>query len=385
MRQPASSAVATVVEGEGRNRPVRVVAALLRPLYDPGMPARRVVVLAYAGCQSLDVTGPFEVFAGANRWAAAHRLPRPYAPELVAHGEGTVATESGLRLQADRGLGALRGAAVDTLIVPGGAGADAASTDPALVDAVRRRAPKARRVAGVCTGAFVLAAAGLLDGRRATTHWSACAALAARFPAVRVEPDPIWVRDGAVWTSAGVTAGIDLALALVEDDLGRDAALTIARWLVLFLRRPANQRQFSAHLQDQLAERDALRRVQAFAAEHLGQDLGVERLAALAAMSPRHFARRFRAETGVTPARWVSRLRLETARRLLEEGRRPVERIARDCGFGTPETLRRTFVRALAVAPREYRRRFQAMAPDPPAGRAARPGQTPRRPTRSPR
>jgi transcriptional regulator GlxA family with amidase domain len=323
------------------------------------MPARRILVVAYPGCQSLDVAGPFEVFAGANRWAEAHGRARPYAPLLAAHGEVAIRTESGLLLQAERTLAAVRGA-VDTLLVAGGGGADAASRDAVLVEAVRARARRARRVAGVCTGAFVLAAAGLLDGRRATTHWSACTALAARFPAVRVEPDPIWVRDGEVWTSAGVSAGIDLALALVEDDLGGDAALAIARWLVLFLRRPGNQRQFSAHLQGQLAERDALRRVQAFVAEHLGEDLGVERLAGLAAMSPRHFARRFRAETGTTPARWISRLRVETARRMLEEGRRPIEHVARDCGFGTPETLRRTFARQLATAPREYRRRFLA-------------------------
>ena len=202
------------------------------------------------------------------------------------------------------------------------------------------------------------AEAGLLDGRRATTHWSVCDELAARYPAVDVDPDPIYVRDGDVWTSAGVTAGMDLALAIVEEELGRDVALAIARRLVLFLHRPGNQSQFSAPLSVQSADRRALRDVQHHIVEHLGDDLTVDTLAARAAMSPRHFARCFREETGSTPARFVESARIEAARRRLEESDDAVEAIARACGFGTAETMRRAFVRNVRVGPTEYRRRF---------------------------
>src|SRR5207302_9769105 len=216
----------------------------------------------------------------------------------------------------------------------------------------------ARRTAAVCTGAFLLARAGLLEGRRATTHWSAAAELARRYPEVRVDAEPIFLRDGDVWTSAGVTAGMDLALALVEEDLDRDAALAIARHLVLFLRRPGNQSQFSATLAAQQPDREPLREVQRMVVENISQPHTVEAMAARANMSPRHFARAFRAETGITPARYVERVRLEAARRRLEDGADPVATIAAACGFGTPETMRRSFLRALGVAPAEYRRRF---------------------------
>jgi transcriptional regulator GlxA family with amidase domain len=217
-------------------------------------------------------------------------------------------------------------------------------------------------VASVCSGAFVLAAAGLLDGRRATTHWSACDLLARLHPSVTVDPDPIYVRDGDVYTSAGVTAGMDLALAMVEDDLGRDVALAVARRLVLFLHRPGDQSQFSAQLSTQWSDRDPLRRLQQWIADHPGGDLAVEALAARAGMSPRHFARCFRDDTGVTPARYVATVRLEAARRRLEESDDAVEHVAAACGFGTAETMRRAFLRALGVAPTEYRRRFRSAA-----------------------
>ena len=211
----------------------------------------------------------------------------------------------------------------------------------------------------VCTGAFILAEAGVLDGRRATTHWSSLDALAHRYPATTVERDPIYVRDGDVWTSAGVTAGMDLALALVEDDHGRDVALQTARRLVMYVQRPGGQSQFSAALRAQGAERQPLRDVQAWAIDHLDADLSVARLAERAAMSPRNFARAFAREVGVTPARYVEDLRLEAARRLLETTARPVEQVATACGFGTPETMRRTFTRRLGVAPTDYRKRFR--------------------------
>jgi transcriptional regulator GlxA family with amidase domain len=275
-----------------------------------------------------------------------------------------VRTSSGLQLVPHADL-AHTPAKIDTLLLAGGAGAERACADHALCEWIAVRARSARRVASVCTGAFLLAAAGLLDGRRATTHWAAAAELARRYPRVRVDPEPIFVRDGKVWTSAGVTAGMDLALALVEEDHGRDVALTIARHLVLFLRRPGNQSQFSATLAAPTPERPGLREVQRYAVEHLAADLSVEALAALAHMSPRHFARTFRVEVGLTPARYVERLRLEAARRRLEEGDEPVAGVAAACGFGTAETMRRVFLRALGIGPSEYRRRFHATAAAP--------------------
>ncbi|WP_048860752.1 GlxA family transcriptional regulator, partial [Acidisphaera rubrifaciens] len=248
---------------------------------------------------------------------------------------------------------------VDTLLVAGGPGVGAAAEDGVLCAWVAARAGRARRVASVCTGAFLLAAAGLLDGRRAVTHWSYCEALARRHPAVRVERDPIFVRDGGVWTSAGVTAGIDLALALVEEDLGRAAALAVARHLVVFLKRPGGQAQFSAALSLQAAE-DRFGALHAWITAHLSERLTLPALARQAGMSERSFSRHYVAATGMTPARAIERLRVEEARRLLAETRLPVKRIARRCGFGSEETLRRSFLRLLAAGPQAYRARFGA-------------------------
>ncbi|HEX4776303.1 MAG TPA: DJ-1/PfpI family protein, partial [Acidimicrobiia bacterium] len=244
---------------------------------------RRVVIVAFPGVQSLDVTGPTEVFAAAG----GHRV------ELAAPVAGPVRSSSGLGLVAEHAVADVRGP-VDTLVVAGGPGTRAAARDPEVVTAVGRLAARSRRVASVCTGAFVLAASGLLDGRRATTHWASCDLLARLHPAVSVEPDAIFVRDGDVWTSAGVTAGIDLALAMVEQDLGRAAALRVARQLVVFLKRPGGQSQFSAQLAGQFSDQAAVRDLQAWIVDHLAEPLTVERLAARAVMSPRHFARVFR-------------------------------------------------------------------------------------------
>lgn len=316
---------------------------------------RRVVIVAFDGVQSLDVTGPAEVLARGGELARD-----PYDVVLVTSGGAPVtAHPSGLRLLPHAAVGDVRGA-VDTLVVAGGDGTRDAVADPRLVAGIRRLARSARRVTSVCSGAFLLAEAGLLDGRRATTHWDAVDLLAARYPTVAVEPDPIFVRDGHVWTSAGVTAGMDLALALVEDDHGRDVALDTARRLVMYVQRPGGQSQFSAALRAQSAERAPLREVQAWIAEHLDHDLTVPRLAERAAMSPRSFARTFAREVGVTPARYVEDLRVEAARRLLESTGRAVDEVAASCGFGTTETMRRTFVRRLGVPPAEYRRRFGA-------------------------
>ena len=226
---------------------------------------------------------------------------------------------------------------------------------------IARRGRHARRIASVCTGSFLLAATGLLDGRRATTHWRRCAELARRYPAVHVESDPIFVRDGDVWTSAGVTAGIDLALAFVEADLGRAAALSVARQLVVFAKRPGGQAQFSAGLA--LATDPDFDALHAWMAGNLHQDLSVPRLADRAGMSERSFARRYRAATGTTPSRAVERLRVEAAREALGTTRRSIKDVARRCGFGSEETMRRSFLRMLAVAPRDYRQRFPGVMP----------------------
>ena len=324
----------------------------------------RILMLAFPVAQSLDVTGPMEVFAQANAQALARGEAAPYSLELAAPRQGPVETSCGVPLLAGRALGQVR-RAPGTLILAGGAGARQAVENPALLARIRQLAKRSARVASVCTGAFPLAATGLLDGRRAATHWSYAAGLAARFPSVTVDADAIFVGDGKFHTSAGITAGIDLALALVEQDLGRRAALAVARVLVVFLRRPGGQSQFSGHL---IAEATA-QRDERFAAldrwllEHLDEDLSVERLAARMAMSPRTFARRFRAAVGATPAAHVQRLRLDLARRLLSEGAAPVGEVARRAGFGSLEGMRLAFQRHLKVAPQQFRARFNRPVP----------------------
>jgi transcriptional regulator GlxA family with amidase domain len=233
--------------------------------------------------------------------------------------------------------------------------------DRGTVSWITKAAARTRRVTSVCNGAFLLAAAGLLDGRRATTHWSACETLQRRYPEVEVEPDSIFVKDGDLYTAAGVAAGMDLSLALVEEDLGRRAALEVARWLVLFLKRPGGQSQFSAQLSAQIAEREPLRDLQAWIADNLEADLSVPALAERACMSPRNFARAFRKEVGMTPAVYVEAARVEAARIALDGSQEPVESVARRCGFGTVETMRRAFHRRLGVGPSSYRERFMTL------------------------
>jgi transcriptional regulator GlxA family with amidase domain len=328
---------------------------------------RQIAIVAYPGVQSLDVTGPLEVFAGARELIAAEaRQERGYEVSILSRDGAPLQTSSGLTI-APHGRVCGTPADIDTLIVAGGHGCMEAAGDSALIEWIAQVAGTARRTVSVCTGAFLLARAGLLDGRVVTTHWAAAGELARLHPAVQVDPEPIFVRDGPIWTSAGVTAGMDLALALVEEDLDRDAALTIARRLVLFLRRPGNQSQFSATLSAQQPTREPLREVQRHVVENVASELSVEKLAARTHLSPRHFARAFRAETGVTPGRYVEQVRLEAARRLLEETSEPVAAVAAACGFGTPETMRRVFLRAFEVGPAEYRRRFHAPAAHPSA------------------
>jgi len=324
-------------------------------------PVRRVAVLAFPDVQILDVVGPLTIFGDLARWLRERGWSAGvrYEIELLAPRAGRFRTSCGLELVATRAARDVRGG-LDTLLVAGGEGARAAMEDRALLAWLRRIAPRVRRLGSVCTGTFVLAAAGLLDGRRVTTHWASADRLRAAFPRVAVDPDPIWVKDGAVYTSAGVTAGMDLALALVEEDCGRDVALAAARQLVLFLRRPGGQSQFSAQLAIQAADREPLRELQAWIVDHVGGDLSVPALARRVAMSPRNFARVFAREVGSTPARYVERVRVEAARRRLEESDDNVDRIAAQCGFGSPEGMRKAFLRTVRVAPTAYRSRFRA-------------------------
>lgn len=314
------------------------------------MAQRTVLFVLFDGVQSLDVTGPLEVFAGAEKHRAG-----TYRIRTASLDGAPVRTSSHLTVVPDESLTDV--SEPHTLLVPGGEGTR--GPQPGLTDWLREHGPRAERLVSVCTGAILLAAAGLLDGRRATTHWAYCDKLARDHPAVEVDPDPIYVRDGRVATSAGVTSGIDLALALVEEDLGRDVALGIARHLVVFLRRPGNQAQFSAQLAAQTAQREPLREVQRWITEHPDADLTVETLAVRASLSARHFARAFQSETGMTPGRYVDRVRLEHARRLLEDTSDGIEEISRASGYGTPEAMRRAFVKTLGAAPIEYRRRFR--------------------------
>jgi len=322
---------------------------------------RRIAIVVFADCQVLDVTGPAEVFA------QAERLGGP-SYEVALVGRSGVSS-GGITLGPLVAPPSYPGP-LDTLMVAGGRGVEAAERDAELMAWIRAAAGRARRVTSVCTGAFLLARAGLLDGRRATTHWDSCARLARRYPAVRVEADPIFVRDGDVATSAGVTAGMDLALALVEEDGGPELAMAVARRLVLFARRPGGQAQFSVQLAAQAAARGPLRELQAWIAEHPDADLSVPALAERAHVSPRTLARAFARETGMTPAAYVEAARVERARARLEAGHGSLAAVARACGFGTAETMRRAFHRRLGVAPADYRHRFATTTTG--AGRADR-------------
>jgi transcriptional regulator GlxA family with amidase domain len=309
--------------------------------------ARRVVIVVFEGFQSLDAFGPAEVFSRAG-----------YEVQLAAVVAGPVRASNGVCVEVEHPLSRVRGD-LDTLLVAGGDGTRQALGDDDLLRAIARLAKRARRVVSVCSGAFLLAQVGLLDGRRATTHWKWCDVLARQYPAVEVDGDSIFVRDGNVWTSAGVTAGIDLALALVDDDLGVVEAREVARDLVVYLQRPGGQHQFSVALATQPATRPVLRDLQAWVREHLRDDCSVAALARQAAMSERTLARAFRAELDVSPADFVEQVRIEAARQLLESSDLTVAAVARSCGFGTTETLHRAFLRRVHVTPAAYRERFK--------------------------
>jgi len=321
---------------------------------------RLIVLVAYDRVQLLDVTGPLQSFATTNDLCSEVEGRLPYRFRVVSLKGGPVVTSSGLQLLTDPINVAAR-QSIDTVICAGLPAMGEVTVDPALVRRVRSLASRARRVASVCTGAFVLAATGLLDGRRVTTHWRACERLAQNYPRLRVEPNPIFVRDGHIWTSAGITAGIDMSLALIADDLGHAAAMATARHLVMFIKRPGGQAQFSVPLAAQ-AEENTFASLHAWMRGNLTADLRVEALARRAAMSPRHFARVYLTKVGRTPARMVEEMRMEAARRSLEETDLSVKRIARDCGFGDEERMRRSFIRQLGVTPSDYRSRFAAVA-----------------------
>jgi transcriptional regulator GlxA family with amidase domain len=324
--------------------------------------------MAYPGLQPLDAVGPFEVFAGATRVAEASGRSAGYRPVLVSRDGGPVPSESGLTLWTEPW--SEWSGPIDTLVVAGGFGVDSARHDASLVDWVRAAAGRSRRVATVCSGTFLAAEAGLLEGRRVTTHWARAKQLARDFPGLEVDADPIYVRDGKYWSSAGVTAGIDLALALVRDDLGPEVAQTVARWLVMFFHRPGGQTQFATPVWVPRADRPTVRAVQDLIESDPGADHRLPVLAESAAMSVRHFARVFTEEVGLTPARYVEKVRVEAARRQLEETDDTLPLVATACGFGSEETLRRAFHRQLGVPPDAYRHRFGGPAlpdagPDP--------------------
>lgn len=349
------------------------MAKPLHPNPDPPR-RRRLLILAVAPAQLLDIAGPAEVLAQAGRLHALERggddCSGSYAPlhdvsYFFLPAPGAASTTAGLELAstvAEQDL--LAAEPFDTLIVVGGEGARRRGDEAAVQRLVRHLAPRARRVVGVCTGAFILAAAGLLDGRRVATHWRWCAELARRYPGLTVEPEPIYLRDGRIWTSAGVCAGMDLTLALVEEDHGHALALAVARELVLFLRRPGDQKQFSTMLSAQTGSKARLRDLLAWMAENLHRPLPVAALAARAGLSPRTFARVFLEDTGQTPARFLERMRVEEARRRLESGQASLAAVAAACGFGAEETMRRSFLRQVGTPPGGYRDRFRRVGAD---------------------
>jgi transcriptional regulator GlxA family with amidase domain len=320
------------------------------------MQSKRIAIAVPPDAQSLDVFGPLDVFVEATRQSGGTAV---YDTSLVAIEKGSVVRTGGVSLVVDKSIYD-SDAPYDTLLVAGSPDFSRAESYADFQQWLRQRAAEVPRYGSVCTGAFFLGAAGLLDGRNVTTHWQHAAELAARYPAARVEPDQIYVKDGPLYTSAGVTAGIDLALRLVEDDHGRELALTVARRLVVFLKRPGGQSQFSAHLAAQIASETRIQSLQHWILDNLGANLSIAALAKRAAMSVRNLTRVFLSETGVTPTDYVEAARLDAARRLLEDTDVPLQRVASRCGFGNADTMRRTFLRRIGTGPHDYRARFRS-------------------------
>ena len=324
---------------------------------------RRIGFLVYPGCEILDVCGPYDVFFYADAWLTRFGPSEiGYQCVLIAAAPGPIRTKCGIDIAPTQTFDDV-GDKLDTLIVAGGCmNVEEARKDPSLIEWVRSIAPRTRRVASICTGAFILAAAGLLNHRRVTTHWMFSELLAASFPLVRVDSNPLFCRDGNIYSSGGITAGIDLALALLEEDVGQPITLTVARTLVVFPRRPGGQSQFSAYVKwnEAAPKRADIDQLLAWILGHPGEDLSVAALASRMAMSPRSFARLFRGAAGDTPARFVERARADAARCKLEQTALPVATIAEECGFGNAERMRRAFQRLFDVSPHDYRSRFRS-------------------------
>jgi transcriptional regulator GlxA family with amidase domain len=319
----------------------------------------RIAILTVPSVQMLDVAGPMDVFSEANTLVGD---PRAYELRIVALSAEPVVALNGTRFLPDMTIeSSLEG--FDTLVIAGTPGIREYESHQALIEWIAREAPHVRRIASVCTGAFILAHAGLLNGRRATTHWNSAARLAQTFPEIKVEANTIYVKDGPVYSSAGVTASMDLALALVEEDHGRSIALRVAKQLILFLKRPGGQSQFSVHLETQVAEIGPIRDIHEWILENIAGDLSIEALASRAGMSSRNFARLFKRETDMTPGDYVEATRVDVARRMLEEGSVPLKKVASLCGFADQNGLRRAFMRRINVTPVDYRQRFRPPEP----------------------
>lgn len=325
---------------------------------------RKIGIVAFPNAQSLDITGPFEVFSFANTLLQKSGICEQsvYSVQVMADSPGLVTTMSGLQLAADQAYGDPN-SEFDTLLIAGG-NIEGELNNVKLLDWIKAMAPRVNRLASVCTGAFLLAESGLLDGCKATTHWHYCQQLAKNYPRVQIEPDYIFVRDGHIFTSGGITSGIDLALAMIEEDWGQELALQVARFLVVFLKRPGGQSQFSSYLTCEASHRPDFRDLQSWIMTHTYADLRVEALAERMAMSPRNFARLFLAETGMTPAKFVEMARIDQARHLLETTEIAVETVAGKAGFNDPERMRRAFIRQLGVNPQNYRQRFSRAISD---------------------
>lgn len=324
---------------------------------------RTIAMLVFDRSEILDICGPLDVFAFTNRWlqSTGQSPENAYELSLLARGQGSIPTSSGIRLIADRAYSDVGpNETFDTLMVPGSHSIAQVLADSEMLAWLKATAPRVRRLASVCTGAFMLAAGGLLNGRRATTHWLFCDQMVDAYPEVTVEPNRIYIKDGEIYTSGGVTAGMDLALGLVEEDWGAEVAGHVARFMVLFLRRPGGQSQFSQFLLNSEPQRTDMSELLTWIVAHPHEVLNVEALAERMAMSPRNFARVFNREVGMTPAKFVEQIRVEAARSQLQQTAVPVETIARQCGFGSEEHLRRSFIRRFSVGPREYRGRFHS-------------------------
>lgn len=323
---------------------------------------RRIVIPLYAGCQPLDVVGPREVFCGANEWMDLNDLPGPrYEITMITVDGDPVRSESDMTLVPDAAIGDLDPESIDTVLVPGGVSTRMAGVADDVVEWLR--SVTCRRLTSVCTGTFLLAKADRCAGRRVTTHWAWASQLATRFPDVEVDPDAIWIRDGRLWTSAGVTAGIDLALAMVEEDCGREVAQQVARYLVVPVRRSGGQTQFSSPVWAEPAESAPIRAACDLIHQSPAADLSVDAMARTVGLSARHFTRRFRSEVGESPARYVERVRVEAARHVLETETVGLDGVARQCGFPSAEVLRRAFHRQLGVSPTSYRHQFALASP----------------------